>query len=137
MSNSLTEKAALAKAWWAEAKETDAKAEAAWAKAVAGAKAAAAEAEASAGAKAAEAKAWAAEAAWAKANTMQWQPMTNWAVFEDRKEYLIYFANDKARYRTEVAIYMQGDAKPFACESNDYDRKMITYYAPIIQPDEQ
>ena len=137
MSNSLTEKAALAKAWWAEAKETDAKAEAAWAKAVAGAKAAAAEAKASAGANAAakEAAAW--ELAWANANTMQWQPMTNWAVFEDRKEYLIYFANDKAHYRTEVAIYMQGEEKPFACESNDYDRKMITYYAPIIQPDEQ
>ena len=113
MSNSLTDKAA-------------------WAKAVA-----AAEAKASAGANAAakEAAWW--ELAWANANTMQWQPMTNWAVFVDRKEYLIYFANDKARYRTEVAIYMQGDAKPFACESNDYDRKMITYYAPIIQPDEQ
>ena len=90
-------------------------------------------------------EAWAKQAeAWmaalginANANTMQWQPMTNWAVFEDRKEYLIYFANDKAHYRTEVAIYMQGEEKPFACESNDYDRKMITYYAPIIQPDEQ
>ena len=111
MSNSLAEKAAEAKA------------------------AARAKAEANVAAWAKEAEAKETEA---KANTMQWQPMTNWAVFEDRKEYLIYFANDKARYRTEVAIYLQGDAKPFACESNDYDRKMITYYAPIIQPpDEQ
>jgi hypothetical protein len=62
---------------------------------------------------------------------MHWLPMTDDAVFEDKAEYLIRVVDEPLAI---VCTYRHKMQLPFVSEIMDYERKEVTHYARITEP---